>query len=73
MLLVVIAIIASYTALDLAGRVTLATGSARNLWLIGGAIAQQPAMVRLHGNDVRADQGLGLAVGLASERPAAMS
>ena len=34
---VAIAIITSYTALDLAGRVTLTTGRARSLWLAGGA------------------------------------
>lgn len=37
---VVIAIIASYTALNLAGRVTVAQGHTRIcLWLTGGAIA----------------------------------
>lgn len=36
---VVIAVIASYTALELAGRVTLTKGGARHLWLIGGASA----------------------------------
>ncbi len=36
---VVIAVIASYTALDLAGRVTLTQDRARKLWLTGGAIA----------------------------------
>ncbi len=35
----VIAICASYTALDLAGRVTPARGRARVIWLIGGAAA----------------------------------
>ncbi len=35
----VIAVIGSYTALDLAGQVSLAQGRARQLWLIGGAIA----------------------------------
>jgi NO-binding membrane sensor protein with MHYT domain len=36
---VVIAIAASYAALDLAGRVTAASGSARSVWLAGGAVA----------------------------------
>jgi len=36
---VLIAIIASYTALDLAGQVTQAQGRVRKLWLAGGAIA----------------------------------
>jgi PAS domain S-box-containing protein len=36
---VLIAIAASYAALDLAGRVTAAHGRARSLWLAGGAVA----------------------------------
>ncbi len=36
---VLIAIAASYAALDLAGRVTAARGRARSLWLAGGAVA----------------------------------
>ncbi len=36
---IIIAIIASYTALDLAGRVTVAQWRVRQLWLVGGAIA----------------------------------
>ncbi len=36
---VLIAILASYTALDLAGRVTAARGRVRLTWLTGGAIA----------------------------------
>ena len=36
---VLIAMVASYTALDLAGRVTAAAGRARQLWLAGGAVA----------------------------------
>ena len=36
---ILIAIAASYAALDLAGRVTAARGWARALWLAGGAIA----------------------------------
>jgi len=35
----VIAVIGSYTALDLAGQVSVASGRARHLWLTGGAIA----------------------------------
>lgn len=35
---IVIASVASYTALNLAGRVTVAQGRARKLWLAGGAI-----------------------------------
>ena len=36
---IAIAIMASYAALDLAGRVTVAEGRARGLWLLGGAFA----------------------------------
>ncbi len=45
---VVIAAIASYTALNLSGRVTLAQGIARNLWLAGGAIAMGIAIWSMH-------------------------
>lgn len=34
-----IAVLASYTALDLAGRVTTAQAVDRKMWLVGGAIA----------------------------------
>ena len=36
---ILIAICASYTALSLAGRVTIAQGRARTAWLLGGCIA----------------------------------
>ena len=36
---VVIAVLASYTGLDLAGRVTATHGRARLIWLAGGATA----------------------------------
>jgi NO-binding membrane sensor protein with MHYT domain len=39
---VVIAIVASYAALDLAGRVTSARGKVRFLWLSGGAVTTSP-------------------------------
>lgn len=45
---VVIAVIASYTALDLAGRVTAATGRARKIWLAGGAIAMGTGIWSMH-------------------------
>jgi PAS domain S-box-containing protein len=45
---VVIAVIASYTALDLAGRVTVAQGRARKLWLVGGAIAMGVGIWSMH-------------------------
>ena len=45
---VMIAIIASYTALDLAGRVTQAQGRARQLWLAGGAIAMGVGIWSMH-------------------------
>lgn len=35
----IVAILASYTALDMAGRVTLAKGREALSWLIGGAFA----------------------------------
>lgn len=45
---VVIAIITSYTALDLVGRVTVAQGRERKLWLIGGAIAMGIGIWAMH-------------------------
>jgi two-component system sensor histidine kinase/response regulator len=45
---VVIAMMASYAALDLAGRVTSARGQARYLWLIGGATAMGIGIWSMH-------------------------
>ena len=45
---IIIAIIASYTALDLAGRVTVAQGRVRQLWLVGGAIAMGIGIWSMH-------------------------
>ena len=45
---VVISIIASYAALDLAGRVTSATGRSRLLWLTGGATAMGIGIWSMH-------------------------
>ncbi len=45
---ILIAIIASYTALDLSGRVTVAQGQARKLWLAGGAIAMGVGIWSMH-------------------------
>jgi PAS domain S-box-containing protein len=45
---VLIAILASYAALDLAGRVTSASGRARVLWLIGGANAMGLGIWSMH-------------------------
>jgi two-component system, sensor histidine kinase and response regulator len=45
---VVIAVLASYAALDLAGRVTLARGRARALWLGGGAAAMGLGIWSMH-------------------------
>src|SRR5579864_5509248 len=45
---VLIAILASYTALDLAGRVTAARGWARAVWLSGGAIAMGLGIWSMH-------------------------
>jgi PAS domain S-box-containing protein len=43
-----IAIVASYTALDLAGRVTAARGRIRAVWLLGGAIAMGTGIWSMH-------------------------
>ena len=45
---VIIAVLASYAALDLAGRVTSARGRARLLWLSGGAIAMGLGIWSMH-------------------------
>jgi PAS domain S-box-containing protein len=45
---VVIAVLASYAALDLAGRVTSARGGARSLWLGGGATAMGMGIWSMH-------------------------
>lgn len=45
---VVIAVMASYAALDLAGRVTSARGRARFLWLGGGATAMGLGIWSMH-------------------------
>jgi two-component system sensor histidine kinase/response regulator len=45
---VLIAVLASYAALDLAGRVTSARGGARSLWLGGGATAMGMGIWSMH-------------------------
>src|SRR5258708_473881 len=45
---VLIAILASYTALDLAGRVTASRGQARLVWLIGGATSMGIGIWSMH-------------------------
>src|SRR5947208_13686451 len=45
---VLIAIAASYAALDLAGRVTAASGRTRAAWLTGGAIAMGIGIWAMH-------------------------
>ncbi|MHB1675251.1 MAG: bifunctional diguanylate cyclase/phosphodiesterase [Acidobacteriaceae bacterium] len=45
---VLIAMVASYAALDLAGRVTAARGRFRFLWLVGGAIAMGLGIWSMH-------------------------
>src|SRR5580700_4577184 len=45
---IVIATFASYAALDLAGRVTVARGWARSAWLGGGAIAMGLGIWSMH-------------------------
>jgi NO-binding membrane sensor protein with MHYT domain len=44
----IIAVLASYTALDLAGRVTAARGRARRSWLLGGAFAMGAGIWSMH-------------------------
>jgi methyl-accepting chemotaxis protein PixJ len=45
---IIIAVLASYTALDLAGRVTAAKASARMAWLIGGGIVMGIGIWSMH-------------------------
>ena len=45
---ILIAIAASYAALDLAGRVSAARGQVRSLWLAGGAIAMGIGIWEMH-------------------------
>src|SRR5580692_11797011 len=45
---VVIAVLASYAALDVAGRVTSAKGGVRTLWLSGGAVAMGIGIWSMH-------------------------
>jgi len=45
---IVIASVASYTALNLAGRITVTQGSARKLWLAGGASAMGVGIWSMH-------------------------
>src|SRR5262245_42927334 len=45
---IIIAVLASYTALDLAGRVTAAQARARLGWLIGGAVAMGIGIWSMH-------------------------
>src|SRR3989442_11917258 len=51
---VMIAIVASYAALDLAGRTTAARGRARLAWLIGGATAMGVGIWSMHYIGMRA-------------------
>ncbi|ATH82364.1 diguanylate cyclase/phosphodiesterase [Ectopseudomonas mendocina DLHK] len=43
-----VAILASYTALDLAGRIASARGLARSLWIVGGALAMGIGIWSMH-------------------------
>jgi len=45
---ILIAVVASYAALDLAGRVTAARGWTRDCWLAGGAIAMGIGIWAMH-------------------------
>lgn len=44
----IVAVMASFTALDLAGRVTAARGRARRVWLMGGAFAMGAGIWSMH-------------------------
>jgi two-component system, sensor histidine kinase and response regulator len=44
----VISVLASYAALDLAGRITSTTGSIRRLWLTGGAVSMGTGIWSMH-------------------------
>jgi diguanylate cyclase (GGDEF)-like protein len=48
LLSVVVAILASYTALDLASRITASTGAAAAAWLLGGAFAMGMGIWSMH-------------------------
>ncbi|QIN79092.1 PAS domain S-box protein [Rubrobacter marinus] len=61
----VIAVIASYTALDLAGRVTASRGAARTLWLAAGAFAMGTGIWSMHFTGMLAfDMGAPVSYGL---------
>ncbi|MGB3635393.1 MAG: PAS domain S-box protein [Rubrobacteraceae bacterium] len=45
---IAIAVIASYAALDLAGRVTASVGRSRSIWLTGGAVAMGVGIWSMH-------------------------
>src|SRR5580704_10015552 len=45
---VLIAMLASYAALDLAGRITAARGSVRSVWLTGGAVSMGLGIWSMH-------------------------
>lgn len=45
---IIVAIVASYTALNLAGRVTAAQGGSRTVWLLGGATAMGIGIWSMH-------------------------
>src|SRR5476651_2086978 len=44
----IVAMLASYTALDMAGRVTTTQGKASKLWLIGGALSMGIGIWSMH-------------------------
>ncbi len=48
LLSILVAILASYTALDMAGRVAMTTGTARRWWLAGGAMAMGMGIWAMH-------------------------
>ena len=44
----IVAVLASYTALDVAGRVNANSGAVRGLWILGGAIAMGAGIWTMH-------------------------
>ncbi len=52
----VIAVFASYTALDLAGRVVATSGRVRRMWLTGGAFAMGTGIWAMHFTGMQAFQ-----------------
>jgi signal transduction histidine kinase/CheY-like chemotaxis protein/NO-binding membrane sensor protein with MHYT domain len=46
---IIVAVLSSYVALDLAGRITIARGRARDAWLLGGSVTMGVGIWSMHG------------------------